>query len=135
MPRDAAPRLRAAARAPAWGDTLEQPPKPSGGHGAVIVGVLVVVLALGGGIGVGRAATHRVAIAQATPATTRDDATTTGAGHLDARRRRDPRERRQPGCRGHQHEPVGGNAAAGTGMVLTPNGQVLTNNHVIADET
>lgn len=120
--------------APVWGDAAE-PPARSRATGRIVVGVVVLALALGGGVAVGAAlrptASHASSTSPTTHATTPTAAPVAGSPTLDV----------QGIANGVNPAVVditttlgGGNGAAGTGMIISPTGEVLTNNHVVADE-
>ncbi|HEV2309637.1 MAG TPA: trypsin-like peptidase domain-containing protein, partial [Acidimicrobiia bacterium] len=123
-----------AAPAPAWSDVVGPPARRSG-KGRLLVGAVVLLLALGGGVAVGAslrpAASRASSTAPATRATT-PPSPVAGSATLDV----------QGIANGVNPAVVdinttlgGGNGAAGTGMIIAANGLVLTNNHVVADET
>ncbi len=120
---------------PQW----EPPPPPRVGRSRVLVGAaaaLVVALALGGGIGIGWTLA-RVLVGQ--QASLLPGGTSSGGANSEPSGRTDQGQSSSGSLSGAEAAVVDinttlatGGEAAGTGMVLTSGGEVLTNNHVVS---
>ncbi|HWW44921.1 MAG TPA: trypsin-like peptidase domain-containing protein [Acidimicrobiia bacterium] len=120
---------------PVWGDPAASPARPRA-TGRILVGVVVLALALGGGVAVGAALRPTASSAPTTSPTTH--ATTPPAAPAGASATLDVQgiaNGVDPAVVDINTNLTGGNGAAGTGMIISPTGMVLTNNHVVADET
>ena len=135
MPPPGSDQPAAPATPPVWSDPVPTPTR-SGATGRILVGVLVLVLALGGGVAVGAALRPAASSAPSTSPTTHT--TTPPATPAAASAALDVQgiaNGVNPAVVDINTTLAGGNGAAGTGMIISPTGMVLTNNHVVADET
>ncbi len=123
-----------------WQPPPPQPPRPQPAHGSwrwvAMAAVAAGIIGIGGGLGVGWSLARSAAqpVAQA-PLHTVTPATSAANGALDLQKVAAKVDPAIVDINTIVETARGSGSAAGTGMILTSDGLVLTNNHVVAGST